>query len=116
MGTILRAALRASPSHVRLVAPVRPGEAGGLVADVYAQLERDFGMLAPPVHLHSPSPECLAACWLMLRETLLAAGLVDRAAREAVAAAVSLANSCPYCVDVHSATLGGLPGGGPAAA
>jgi alkylhydroperoxidase family enzyme len=45
----------------------------------------------------------------MLRESLIADGLADRASKEAVAAAVSEANACPYCVEVHQATLDGLP-------
>ena len=52
----------------------------------------------------------------MLRETLLAAGLVPRAAKEAVAVAVSLGNACPYCVQVHGGTLHGLVPGADAAA
>ncbi len=47
----------------------------------------------------------------MLRETLLATGVADRAAKEVVAAGVSLGNACPYCVDVHSAVLRGLAHG-----
>jgi len=43
----------------------------------------------------------LAASWLMLREALLVPGFVDRATKEAVAAAVSVGNTCPYCVAVH---------------
>jgi AhpD family alkylhydroperoxidase len=97
-------------AQVRHVTPVRPGAATGLVARVYDQVERDFGMLAPPVALHSPAPDVLAASWLMLRETLIATGRADRATKEAVGAAVSLGNTCPYCVEVHSATLGGLGG------
>ncbi|GAB3885125.1 carboxymuconolactone decarboxylase family protein [Kibdelosporangium lantanae] len=89
---------------------VRPADARGLVADVYRQAERDFGMLAPPVALHSPAPGTLAAAWVVLRETLLATGHVDRATKEAVAAAVSAANTCPYCVDVHSTTVATLAG------
>jgi AhpD family alkylhydroperoxidase len=80
---------------------------------VYEQLERDFGMLAPPVTLHSPAPPVLAASWSMLRETLLADGLAGRPAKEAVATAVSRSNTCPYCVEVHGATLDTLAGGGP---
>ncbi|MEV0846464.1 carboxymuconolactone decarboxylase family protein [Streptomyces sp. NPDC049954] len=98
-------------AQIRHVTPVRPGEADGLTAQVYRSVEREFGVLVPPVALHSPAPETLAAAWLMLRETLLAPGLVDRAVREAVASAVSVANACPYCVSVHSATLHGLAGG-----
>lgn len=105
---VVRTALRRSLDQVRHVRVTRPGAASGPVAEVFVQMERDFGMLAPPVALHSPAPDVLAASWMMLRETLLAGGQADRAAKEAVAAAVSLGNSCPYCVEVHGATLGGL--------
>jgi alkylhydroperoxidase/carboxymuconolactone decarboxylase family protein YurZ len=110
-GTLIRAALRKSLGHIRYVSAVRPAAAHGLVEQVYRQTERDFGMLAPPVALHSPAPEALAATWLMLREALVAAGLADRATKEAVAATVSVANACPYCVDVHSTALNALDPG-----
>lgn len=113
---LIRRALRRSLAQIRYVSAVPPGDAAGLVAAVYAQVERDFGMLAPPVALHSPAAGPLAACWVMLRETLLARGLSSRAAREAVAAAVSLGNTCPYCAAVHGAVLGALAGGPEAAA
>jgi AhpD family alkylhydroperoxidase len=93
---------------------VRPRRARGLVRDVYRQVERDFGMLAPPIALHSPTPDVLAAAWLMLRESLVADGTVSRADKEVVAAAVSAANACPYCVEVHGMALASL--GEPAAA
>ncbi len=109
--TLMRRALRRSTAQIRHVRPVSPGAAAGPVAAVYAQVERDFGMLAPPVVLHSPAAGPLAACWVMLRETLLARGVADRAAKEVVAAGVSLGNACPYCVDVHSAVLRGLAHG-----
>ncbi|GIH94906.1 carboxymuconolactone decarboxylase family protein [Planobispora siamensis] len=113
MGRMLsRVALRGSLSQVRHLSPVRPRAARGLVASVYAQAERDFGMLAPPVILHSPAPEVLAACWTLLRESLLADGAVPRAVKEAVATEVSAGNACPYCVDVHRETLRGLAGDG----
>jgi AhpD family alkylhydroperoxidase len=88
--------------------------ARGLAAAVYGQVERDFGMLAPPVALHSAAPATMAAAWLVLRETLLVPGLAGRAAKEAVATGVSAANSCPYCADVHGMTLAAIPGGGSA--
>ncbi|MEV0155449.1 carboxymuconolactone decarboxylase family protein [Micromonospora sp. NPDC050686] len=112
----LRAARRSSLAQIRYVVPVRPGAGDGLVNRVYDQIERDFGMLAPPIALHSPAPDVLAAAWLMLRETLVATGRVDRPTKEAVGTAVSRGNACPYCVEVHSATLDGLTGGaGPVA-
>jgi AhpD family alkylhydroperoxidase len=105
MGRLIRTALRRGLAGVRHVNPVAPSAATGLVAEVYDQLERDFGLLAPPVALHSPAPLPLAASWALLRETLVADGRADRAAKEAVAVAVSHANACPYCVQVHAATL-----------
>ncbi|MBB5870083.1 AhpD family alkylhydroperoxidase [Allocatelliglobosispora scoriae] len=107
-GLLARVSRQNSQTHIRHVTPVRIKGAPGLVGTVYDQVERDFGLLAPPVSLHSPSPEALAACWMILRETLIATGAVGRGAREAVAAAVSLGNRCPYCVDVHGATMHGL--------
>lgn len=105
---LVKLALRRALREVRYVRPVRPRQATGLVRGVYRQVERDFGMLAPPVALHSPSPVVLAASWLMLRESLVATGTTSRADREIVASVVSQANSCPYCVEVHGMALGSL--------
>ncbi|MBV1849282.1 carboxymuconolactone decarboxylase family protein [Catellatospora tritici] len=107
---------RPTLSHVKHIRPVSPTAADGLVAQVYEQVEREFGMLAPPLILHSPVPEMLAAGWTVLRETLLVERGTTRAVRELVASAVSQANACPYCVDIHSSTLSGLVGGHPDAA
>ncbi|KDN18870.1 carboxymuconolactone decarboxylase family protein [Amycolatopsis rifamycinica] len=111
---LVRVALRRTLKDVKHVEATAPRRARGLVRAVYRQVERDFGMLAPPMALHSPSPPVLAAAWLVLRESLVAAGVSSRADREVVAAAVSAANDCPYCVEVHAMALGSL--GEPAAA
>jgi AhpD family alkylhydroperoxidase len=73
-------------------------------------MARDFGILAPPVALHAPAPSAMAAAWVLLRECLVAGPPEDRALREAVAAGISVANSCPYCAEVHHAALVGLRG------
>jgi AhpD family alkylhydroperoxidase len=106
--SVAQKAFRRPMAQIRYVRPVKPGAAQDLVAAAYAQVERDFGMLAPPIALHSPAPETLAASWLMLRETLVVPGLASRAAKEAAAAAVSLGNTCPYCSGVHAAVLGAV--------
>ena len=90
---------------IRHVTPVRKAEAKGLVREVYEGLEREFA-LVPPLTILSPSPAVLAGAWVAMREVFI----VDpehRAAREVVASGVSLANACPYCVEVHSAMLDG---------
>lgn len=88
---------------IRHVTPVRKSGASGLTAAVYDSLEREFA-LVPPLTIHSPCPEVLAGAWIAMREAFI----VDpehRALRETVASGVSLANACPYCVDIHTAML-----------
>ena len=85
---------------VRYVTPVPPRKAAGTVARVYAQLSREFGFHAPSFTALSPAPDLLVATWAVLRESLLA-GEVSRADKEVVAAGVSRANRCPFCVDAH---------------
>jgi AhpD family alkylhydroperoxidase len=109
ISTLMMKGSRRALSQIRYVSPIPPAKATGLVRKVYVQTERDFGMLAPPVALHSSAPGPLAAVWVMLRETLVAPGNASRAEKEAVAAAVSDVNSCPYCVTIHSAAARGLP-------
>ena len=110
MARLLGRAMRSAQGAVKYVRPVRASAARGLVAVVYQQMERDFGFLAPPISLHSPSPEVMAASWLMMRETLLASGRADRVLKESVASAVSEANTCPYCVEVHDAIRHSIDG------
>ncbi len=88
---------------IKYVKPVPYGAATGLTADVYQQMQADF-LPVPPLTLHSPVPPVMAGVWSMLRETLRT-GQVDRALKEALAAAVSKTNACPYCVDVHTSML-----------
>ncbi|MFC7615889.1 carboxymuconolactone decarboxylase family protein [Actinokineospora soli] len=108
MGTLIRLALRRTLGQIRHVSRVRPGRGGDLVVGVHRQVEADFGLLAPPIALHTAAPPALAAAWAMLRESLVARGRVARSAKESVAAGVSERNRCPYCVEVHSATLAAL--------
>ena len=107
--SVLRPVLSAlGLTQIRYVAAVRRGRADGLASEVYGQVESDFGVLAPPVALHAPAPEVLAAVWMLLRETLVVQGAAPRAAKEAVATAVSLGNSCAYCATIHNNALGVL--------
>lgn len=91
---------------VRHVAPVAPGEATGILADVYAQVRREF-QLSPPFTLHSPAPRVLAGAWGVVRESQIVPGLLGRTTKEAISASVSKINACPYCVDAHTGLLAG---------
>jgi AhpD family alkylhydroperoxidase len=109
--SVVRTALRRlSTAQVRQVRATQLGAARGDVPRIYREIERDFGVLAPPIALHAPAPDVMAATWLMLRETLLVPGAAPRAHKEAVATAVSAANSCPFCVTMHSSMLSDLAG------
>ena len=100
---------------LRQVRHVRPDVHDPRTATVREQSRRDFGMLVPPFALHLPAPDALAACWAIIAEPTHGRR-VGRAAKEAVAAAVSATNACPYCVDVHTTMLHALGGRAPAAA
>jgi AhpD family alkylhydroperoxidase len=90
--------------YVNHIEPIAPGEARGVVADVYAEARREFGRLPEPVSMLSPHEELLAAWWATLREILIA-GSAPRARKEAVAAAVAVIQRCPWCVDAHTTML-----------
>jgi AhpD family alkylhydroperoxidase len=85
--------------HIHL--PTGSSDLASAVAD---QIRREIGALLPPLAIHLPAPEALAACWAIMREPAVGT-TVTRATKEAVAATVSMINECPYCVDVHTTTL-----------
>ena len=89
---------------IKYIVSVKPSSASGLVAGVYAQVERDFGRVVEPFQLHSVLPKLLAGTWMACRETELV-GVVPRALKEVVAATVSQLNHCAYCVDAHTIML-----------
>jgi AhpD family alkylhydroperoxidase len=89
---------------IKYIRPVKPDSANGLVAEVYAQVKRDFGRVVEPFQLHSPLPKLLAGAWMVCRETELV-GVVPRVTKEVVAASVSQLNQCPYCMDAHTIML-----------
>lgn len=96
------AALRwLSERPLRYLHTVPPRAARGLLARVYRQVARDY-VLAGPITVHSISPELTAGLWMYGRETVLAADALDRGTKEAIAAAVSVTNRCPYCRDMHT--------------
>jgi len=92
---------------LRQIRYVRPDLGDQRTAEVRRQIVRDFGALLPPFALHLPVPEALCAYWAITREPTCGQR-VDRAPKEAVAAAVSASNTCPYCVDVHTTMLHAL--------
>ncbi len=74
------------------------------IKHLYQLIKTDFGLVAEPLTLHTPSTPFLIASWNLLRETMLV-GHMPRHQKEAVAVAISQLNECPYCVDAHTIML-----------
>ncbi|MEV0091123.1 carboxymuconolactone decarboxylase family protein [Streptomyces sp. NPDC050738] len=89
----------------RYTSPAPPKSATGPVADAYAQMSSDFGIDDPATFVVlSDAPTILTAAWALMRESLLV-GAASRKEKELVAAGVSLANRCPFCIDAHTVLL-----------
>ncbi|MFI6236873.1 carboxymuconolactone decarboxylase family protein [Micromonospora sp. NPDC050784] len=91
----------------RFFTPTPTRAATGRTAAVYQQLRDDFLGPLPTFQALSAVPEVLAGTWALMREALLA-GDAPRVDRELVAAAVSRANRCRFCVDAHVLMLHAL--------
>ncbi|MET8231716.1 carboxymuconolactone decarboxylase family protein [Micromonospora sp. NPDC005298] len=91
----------------RFFTPTAARAATGTTARVYQQLRDDFLGPVPTFQALAAVPEVLAATWALMREGLLA-GSASRVDREVVAAAVSRANRCPFCLDAHVMLLHAL--------
>lgn len=87
---------------IHYLSPLRRPPAQSLVGQVYRQIKQEFGVIADPFRLHAPVPELLAGIWSVTRE-IGTARQVPWPVKEAVAAAVSQSNACPYCVEIHAA-------------
>jgi alkylhydroperoxidase family enzyme len=91
--------------QVRYLTPVSAFAATGTIAKAYQQITEEMRLVIPPALLHSPSPQLLSAYWMLVREPLMPTGEIERGTKETIAAAVSVANICPYCVEMHSISM-----------
>jgi len=92
---------KAAPQAIKYLAKPDLRTRHSVARKIFAQAAREF-QVAPPITLHISDPDLMAGVWCATRESYVV-NAKDRARREAVAAAVSELNQCPYCVDVHSA-------------
>ena len=71
----------------------------GIVAEAYEQIADDF-FVNGSLTSRSQVPELFAGVWCGGRETVLVSDKVDRTTKEAMLAALSSINECPYCGDM----------------
>ena len=79
-----------------------------LARKILDQAAREF-QVAPPITIHLADPDLMAGLWCATREAYVV-NSKKRVLREAVAAAVSTLNKCPYCVTVHSSMFASAGG------
>lgn len=98
-----------TPMQVRYLHPILPAQATGTLAALYGQMRQDLQLL-PPLVMLSQRMDLMAGVWTIFRESQLVCERVARSRKEALAAAVSLGNACPYCVDAHLGMLTAIDG------
>lgn len=79
-------------------------DADAKVKEIYADIERHFGVVPNLFKAFAPKPEVLKANWEKTKGLMLA-GKLERRLKEMVAVTVSAANNCKYCVGAHSMFL-----------
>ncbi|MDP1569361.1 MAG: carboxymuconolactone decarboxylase family protein [Vicinamibacterales bacterium] len=87
---------------------VEPESARGLLAELYTQIAKARGGVADIHKVQSLNPRAMAAHLDLYKAIMFQPGPLSRQWREAIAVAVSRANSCAYCVAHHQAALDGL--------
>ena len=93
-------------AKVKILDYTRPTKATGLTRSIYQRAENELGLAAEPLLIHSSDPEILEAFYTLGREVLLVRSHVQRTAKDAIATVVSHSNTCQYCVDSHSMSVG----------
>ena len=99
-------------ARIATVQPVDEHEATGKVAAIFADIKRTKGIDFVPVFWRTIAinPVQLELVWTNLK-TLMHPEAVNRdvrldaQTREIIALAVSATNSCPYCINSHTAAL-----------
>ncbi|MFQ5854198.1 MAG: carboxymuconolactone decarboxylase family protein [Anaerolineae bacterium] len=74
---------------------------------IYADIRREFGMVPTFFQSMATNPSVLKGAWAKVRGTLIK-GQVPRTVKEMIIVAVSTANNCLYCREMHSALLGAM--------
>ena len=84
---------------------VEPGDADGLLADMYEQLEKKRGKVSNILKVHSLNPQALGDHLDLYMTIMFGKSGLSRAEREAIGVVVSAANNCAYCVNHHVEAL-----------
>src|ERR671924_386139 len=84
---------------------IGPASATGELKELYEQIAGVRGGIAEIHQAQSLNPKVLATHFELYKAVMFQPSPLSRADREALAVAVSRANSCEYCVAHHGAAL-----------
>ena len=80
-------------------------EAGGKLAEMYAELIERRGKISNILKVHSLNPQAMSDHLDLYMTLMFGKSGLSRAEREAVAVVVSATNECEYCVNHHTEAL-----------
>lgn len=80
-------------------------DAGGKLADIYAQLIKKRGKVSNILKVHSLNPDAMGDHLDLYMTLMFGKSGLSRAEREAIAVVVSANNDCAYCVNHHAEAL-----------
>ena len=80
-------------------------EAGGKLAEMYAELTKRRGKVSNILKVHSLNPQAMSDHLDLYMTLMFGKSGLTRAEREAVAVVVSATNECEYCVNHHTEAL-----------
>ena len=80
-------------------------EAGGKLAEIYAELTKRRGKISNILKVHSLNPQAMSNHLELYMTLMFGKSGLSRPEREAVAVVVSATNECEYCVNHHTEAL-----------
>jgi len=95
-------------AKVHRIEYVSPNKADGQIKKIYDQANKELGLAADPLLLHSGSADFLELFYTLGREILLVKNNLARITKDFIATVVSKENKCPYCEDVHTISVNSI--------
>lgn len=84
---------------------IEESDAGGELAEIYAELIEKRGKVANILKVHSLNPAAMSNHLDLYMTLMFGKSGLSRAEREAIAVVVSATNDCAYCVNHHAEAL-----------
>ena len=84
---------------------IEVGDAGGRLAEMYAELIAKRGKISNILKVHSLNPQAMSDHLDLYMTLMFGKSGLTRGEREAIAVVVSATNECEYCINHHTESL-----------